>query len=171
MENQPQTYAVSRIISHRLKTTQSGNSYEYLVRWKDENNDKDMAKEDDTWEPTTSFVEGEQSSAIQEYWQNHKIRAQNQNAQNVIQAPQQTIIQTPMSGHQIVLNQPSGQFSQQVVHNQQLLVPMQGQQMSVVQGQQIVQGQQVLKPNQQFVLVQSPTGVNRPFIQQGISSR
>ena len=60
--DQPQqTFAVSHIRNHRC---QNG-SYQYLVRWKDEKNDADMNQDQDTWEPTTSFVDGEQSSAIQ----------------------------------------------------------------------------------------------------------
>ena len=63
-ENQ-QTFAVSRILEHRTK---GPNEHEYLVRWKNENNDTEMEESMDTWEPTTSFIDGENSSAIQDYW-------------------------------------------------------------------------------------------------------
>ena len=62
MSDQQQTYAVARIMAHR----QSSNGHcEYFVRWKDENNDSEMTADTDTWEPTSSFVDGEKSSAIQ----------------------------------------------------------------------------------------------------------
>ena len=60
-----QTFAVSRILEHRTK---GPNEHEYLVRWKNETNDTEMEESMDTWEPTTSFIDGENSSAIQDYW-------------------------------------------------------------------------------------------------------
>ena len=56
-----QTFAVARIMKHR--TTTAG-PVEYYVRWKDENNESEMSPDTDTWEPTSSFVDGEKSSAI-----------------------------------------------------------------------------------------------------------
>lgn len=58
-----QTFAVARIMKHRQSATTG--QIEYYVRWKDENNESEMTPDTDTWEPTSSFVDGEKSSAIQ----------------------------------------------------------------------------------------------------------
>ena len=103
LENHQETYAVSKIIAHRF--THIG--VEYLVRWRDEDNDKDMPKEKDTWEPIPSFVDGEEASAIQEYQK--KVRAQSLTYENVTIESDRTIIQAPMTNNQI-LNQRFGQY-------------------------------------------------------------
>ena len=56
-----------------------------MVRWKNENNDTEMDKSMDTWEPTTSFIDGEGSSAIQDYWKDYNAK-QAQNQQPATQA-------------------------------------------------------------------------------------
>ena len=43
-----------------------------------------MDKSMDTWEPTTSFIDGEGSSAIQDYWKEYNAK-QAQNQQPVTQ--------------------------------------------------------------------------------------
>lgn len=174
MSDQQQTYAVARIMAHR----QSSNGHcEYFVRWKDENNDSEMTADTDTWEPTSSFVDGEKSSAIQEYWAQQNLQAPKH--KNILPA---TIMVQPNQAAGQFLLQPvnQGPFPQQIIQGQpvtqgQIIQTVPGQPGHVPQVQSVSQAkiiQQVQQPiagQQQVLFLQSPTQPGRIIQQQPLN--
>jgi len=88
---------------------------------KDEDNQREMHENSDTWEPTSSFVDGEQCTAIQDYWKEYNRAKQEPVRENrpILPAFSTNQNQVIMVGNQpTMVMQNQTQFVQLVQPNQ-----------------------------------------------------